>query len=92
MIDVQPIQDFTYDGTTVRVYLANKGEGLSKHQHLYSHGISCLGGSCVVRKEKVERVMQLGSDPLNLVANEWHEIEALEDSTTFITVFAEGKY
>jgi hypothetical protein len=28
----------------------------------------------------------------NLIANEWHEIEALEDNTVFVNVFAEGKY
>jgi hypothetical protein len=26
-----------------------------------------------------------------LAANEWHEIEALEDGTVFVNVFAEGK-
>lgn len=25
-------------------------------------------------------------------AGEWHEIEALEDDTVFVNVFAEGKY
>ena len=28
---------------------------------------------------------------LNLPAGEWHEIEALEDNTVFVNVFAEGK-
>jgi hypothetical protein len=28
----------------------------------------------------------------NLTAAEWHEIEALEDGTVFVNVFAEGKY
>lgn len=27
----------------------------------------------------------------NLVANEWHEIEALEDGTVFVNVFSENK-
>lgn len=92
MITVQPVQDFTYDGTTVRVYQANKGEGLPKHEHIYSHAVTCLSGSCVIRKEGIERVLQIGTPPLNLVANEWHEIEALEDNTVFVNVFAEGKY
>jgi hypothetical protein len=30
-------------------------------------------------------------NPVNLVANAWHEIEALEDNTVFTNVFAEGK-
>jgi len=32
------------------------------------------------------------SQPLNLPANEWHEIEALEDETVFVNIFAENKY
>jgi hypothetical protein len=28
--------------------------------------------------------------PLNLLAGEWHEIEALEDGTVFVNVFAEN--
>jgi hypothetical protein len=28
----------------------------------------------------------------SLMANEWHELEALEDGTVFVNVFAEGKY
>ena len=33
-----------------------------------------------------------GGTGLNLPAGEWHEIEALEDGTVFVNVFAEGKY
>ena len=91
MINVYPVQNFSYDGVAVKVYRANKGEGLLKHEHPYSHAVNCLGGSCVVRKENVERVLKFGSDPLNLIANEWHEIEALEDNTVFVNIFAEGK-
>jgi len=28
----------------------------------------------------------------SLIENEWHELEALEDGTVFVNVFAEGKY
>lgn len=37
-------------------------------------------------------VMTKETQSVNLVANEWHEIEALEDGTVFMNVFAEGKY
>jgi len=37
IIQVMPAHMFTYDGATVSVYHANKGEGLPKHQHSYSH-------------------------------------------------------
>ena len=39
-----------------------------------------------------ELVMTKDTQPVNLVANDWHEIEALEDGTVFVNVFAEGKY
>ncbi len=82
---------FLYDGTRLNVYYADKGEGLPKHEHMYSHGTVCTAGSCVVRKEGKELILTKMSEPLNLVHSEWHEIEALEDNTVFINVFAEGK-
>ena len=68
-----------------------KGEGLIKHEHEYSHGTVCTAGSCIVRKEGKELIITKHSEPLNLVHGEWHEIEALEDNTVFINVFAEDK-
>ena len=89
---ISPVHTVTYDGATVNVYHADKGEGLPRHQHMYSHLTMCHAGSCVVRKEGKELVMTKNTQPVNLVANEWHEIEALEDGTVFVNVFAEGKY
>jgi quercetin dioxygenase-like cupin family protein len=83
--------NFTYDGTVINVYHANKGEGLPRHEHMYSHATICAAGSCLVRKEVRELVMTKDTQPVNLTANEWHEIEALEDGTVFINVFAAGK-
>lgn len=80
------------DGTTLNVYHPNKGEGLPKHEHVYSHLTMCHSGSIIVRKEDRELVMTKDTQPVNLVAGEWHEIEALEDGTVFVNVFAEGKY
>ena len=80
------------DGTRINVYHVNKGEGLPKHDHTFSHLTMCHAGSIAVRKEKGEWVRTKDSQPVNLVANEWHEIEALEDGTIFVNVFAEGKY
>lgn len=37
-------------------------------------------------------MMTKDTQPVNLVADGWHEIEALEDGTVFVNVFAEGKY
>lgn len=82
----------TQDGTTLNIYHANYGEGLPQHSHSYSHLTICNAGSIIVRKEGRELVMTKETQPVNLVANEWHEIEALEDGTVFVNVFAEGKY
>jgi hypothetical protein len=75
----------------LNVYYANKGEGLPRHEHIYAHATLCTAGSCVVRKENKELIMTKMTQPVNLKAAEWHEIEALEDNTVFINVFAENK-
>jgi len=90
-IAVTPKYSFTYDGAVVNIYHANKGEGLPVHSHTYAHATFCTSGSCVVRKEGKEVVFTKDTQPANLIANEWHEIEALEDNTVFINVFAENK-
>ena len=36
--------------------------------------------------------MDKNTQPINLLAPDWHEIEALEDGTVFVNIFAEGKY
>jgi quercetin dioxygenase-like cupin family protein len=89
---VFPKHVVTYDGATLNVFHANKGEGLPKHEHVYSHLTVCNAGSCIVRKETRQLVMTKDTQPVNLLGNEWHEIEALEDGTVFVNVFAEGKY
>lgn len=91
-IAIAPRHNFTYDGAQLNVYHANKGEGLPKHEHIYSHATMCNAGSCLVRVEGKELVMTKDTQPVNLSAGKWHEIEALEDNTVFVNVFAEGKY
>jgi quercetin dioxygenase-like cupin family protein len=76
------------NNTALNVFHANKGQGLPRHDHPYSHLTMCHSGSCIVRKEGRELVMTKDTQPVNLVANEWHEIEALEDGTVFVNVFA----
>lgn len=88
---IHPKHQVTYDGAVLNVYHANKGEGLPRHQHIYSHLTMCHAGSCAVRKEGRQVVMDKNTQPINLLAIEWHEIEALEDGTVFVNVFAEGK-
>ena len=92
MITLEPRFVVTQDGVTLNVFHANKGEGLPRHTHKYAHLTMCHAGSCIVRKESRELVMTKDTQPVNLVASEWHEIEALEDNTVFVNVFAENKY
>ena len=87
---VSPRFVVTQSGTSLQVYHTNKGQGLPKHDHAYSHLTMCHAGKCVVRKEGRELVMTKDTQPVNLVAGEWHEIEALEDGTIFVNVFAEN--
>lgn len=89
---INPRFSVTQDGTQLNIYHPAKGEGLPRHEHTYSHLTICHAGSIAVRKEGKELVMTKDTQPVNLVANEWHEIEALEDNTVFVNVFAEGKY
>lgn len=91
MIAVNPHHTFTYDGAQLNVYHVNKGEGLPKHSHSYSHATMCNAGSCWVRKEGKELLMTKETKPVNLTANEWHEIEAAEDGTVFVNIFSESK-
>jgi len=88
---VMPMHSVTYDGANLNVYHANKGQGLPRHEHAYSHLTMCHAGSCAVRKLGKELIMTKDTQPVNLLADGWHEIEALEDGTVFVNVFAEGK-
>ena len=89
---VVPVHTVTYDGASLNVYHANKGQGLPRHEHAYAHLTMCHAGSCLVTKEGKSLTMTKNTQPVDLVADGWHEIEALEDGTVFVNVFAEGKY
>jgi len=88
---VMPKHSFSYDGAMIIIFHANKGEGLPSHVHGYAHATFCAAGSCVIRKENKEVIFTRETQPANLKENEWHEIEALEDGTVFVNVFAENK-
>ena len=91
MIGSAPTHLVTYDGAVMNIFHCDKGQGLLRHEHTYAHLTMCHAGSCVVRKEGRELVMTKNTQPVNLTAAEWHEIEALEDGTVFVNVFSEGK-
>lgn len=83
---IEPKYSFNYEGALVSIYHANKGEGLPKHHHSYSHATMCHSGSCIVRKENKEIILNKNHTPINLKEEEWHEIEALEDNTVFVNI------
>ena len=89
---IAPTHQVTYDGANLNIYHANKGQGLARHEHAYAHLTVCHSGSCIIRKEGIVKIVDKHTQPINLKAAEWHEIEALEDGTVFVNVFAEGKY
>ena len=91
VISIQPKHSFTYDGAQINVFHAIKNQGLPKHSHSYSHVTICHNGSCVIKMEGKEKIINKHSGAFNLPAGEWHEIKALEDNTVFVNVFAEGK-
>ena len=79
-------RSFIYKGIKFSEFFANKGEGLPKHDHTYSHATICIFGSCAIRKENLEFVLTPKKDAVVLIENEWHEIEALENNTVFINL------
>jgi quercetin dioxygenase-like cupin family protein len=82
-ISIAPMIIFKYFGVNVATYHASKGQGLPKHQHTYNHGTICHAGSCIIRKAGKEMILTKKTGLVDLAANEWHEIEALEDDTVF---------
>ena len=89
---LDPTHRFTYGGATLNVFHANRGEGIPMHTHEYSHATTCMAGSCKYTQDGVVVIATKDTQPINLVAGKYHEIEALEDGTVFVNVFAEGKY
>ena len=83
--------EFTYNGATVNIFHANKGEGIPMHSHEYSHATTCMTGICKYTQDGVELIANKDTKPINLLAGKTHEIEALEDNTVFVNIFAQGK-
>jgi len=84
-----------YPNSTPEFRTLQKEDGTMVMQVRYlndAHLTVCHSGSCIIRKEGIEKIVDKNTQPINLKAAEWHEIEALEDGTVFVNVFAEGKY
>jgi len=84
---VVPRHTFTFAGTTHNIFHCDTGFGLPRHDHDFPHATVCHSGSIVIRKEGREVIITKDSTPVVLTANEWHEIEAIEDGTVFENIF-----
>jgi quercetin dioxygenase-like cupin family protein len=83
---------FTLDGCTVNTFHIDKaGEGHPKHVHNHDHVTQVHSGRLLVTMAHTSFVMTKDSQPINFPANEWHELEALDDNTVFCNIFAAGK-
>lgn len=87
MTPVLPSCFFQFGKNAHSVYRCAIGEGLLRHEHDYAHATVCHAGKIVVRKEGIQREFTPESGAVVLKANEWHEIEALEDGTIFENIF-----
>ncbi len=69
-------------------YVCARGESLPRHQHDVDHLTIIAAGRVIARTD--ERAIECGpaDHPILFRANRAHEIEALEDGTVFINVFA----
>ena len=83
---INPLHLVQHNGVHILVYHANLGQGLPKHSHLFSHLVLCHAGRIVITKEAGQLEMTSTTQSVNLRANEWHEIEALEDGTVFVNI------
>ena len=77
---------FSVGATTLKVFHAAQGDGLPRHTHPYPHATICHAGAIKVSKENKSLTMNKDTQPVDLPANEWHEIEALEDGTVFVNI------
>jgi len=86
---ILPKYTLEYNKSTISVYHANKGEGLPKHSHEFGHLTLCHAGKLLIRKEGRTLEITKDSNPVILKEIEWHELEALEDGTVFVNIFAQ---
>ena len=88
VIGLKPAHSFQYDGSQVNIFHANNGEGLPRHEHVYTHATVVYAGKLKITKENFELIMDKYSQPVVLGAGTWHELEAIEDETVFSNIFA----
>jgi quercetin dioxygenase-like cupin family protein len=88
-----PTFHFDVNGCTINTFHIQKsGEGHPKHEHEYDHVTQVHSGKLLVTTPTTSFIMDKNSKPILFPANEWHELEAIEDETVFCNIFAENKF
>ena len=83
---------FAVENCIINTFHIDKaGEGHPKHMHDYNHVTQVHAGRLLVTTAKTSFEMDKDTKPILFPANEWHELEALEDGTVFCNIFAAGK-
>lgn len=87
-----PTYSFTVNGATINTFhIPKAGEGHPKHEHDFDHVTLVHAGRLLVTTPNVTFEMTKDTKPILFPANEWHELEAIEDGTVFTNVFGEGQ-
>jgi quercetin dioxygenase-like cupin family protein len=88
-----PTYSFTVNSTTINTFHIDlAGEGHPKHVHEYDHVTLVHSGRLLVTTEN-NGTFEMTKDyrPVRFPANQWHELEAMEDGTVFTNVFGAGQ-
>jgi quercetin dioxygenase-like cupin family protein len=88
IFEVAPIHDVSMNGVYFQIFHANIGEGVNRHDHPHGHATMCHAGKILVSKDGVQLYMDKNTPPVLLKGGSWHQIEAIEDGTVFVNVFA----
>ena len=78
---------------SIHVFHIDKiGQGHPKHIHTYNHVTIVHNGKLKVTTQKNGSFeMTKETNPLIFPANEWHELEAIENNTIFCNIFTINK-
>tara|TARA_R110000803_G_scaffold135609_3_gene202561 strand:- start:1803 stop:2120 length:318 start_codon:yes stop_codon:yes gene_type:complete len=88
-MQAMPAFSFNINDMTVNIFnIPTAGEGHPKHVHNYDHVTAVHSGKILVTTEKHGSFeLTKDSPPVLFPKDEWHELEALEDGTSFTNYF-----
>jgi len=88
IIEKEPAHQMNVNGVLVQSFYVNNGEGVNNHEHDYSHVTLCHSGKIRITNSYVQVDMDSNTPAILIKGDEWHQIEALENNTIFISVFS----